>query len=179
MLKLKLQYLATWCEALTHWKRPWCWERLKAGEGDDRRWTQWTWIWVSSGSWWWTGKPGMLQSWRAGVAKSQTRLSDWTEFKTPAGVGAFLKVVWESHTALDYHPVLACSITFLFLLPWVLRTGKKLTFLNITHKAQSVQGVGNNFNNNCKLMTEVVIKLEWNLPISHLTFSFFHSENLP
>ena len=36
MLKLKLQYLTTWCEELTHWKRPWCWERLKAGEeGDD------------------------------------------------------------------------------------------------------------------------------------------------
>ena len=39
MLKLKLQYLATWCEELTHWKRPWYWERLKAGgEGDDRGW---------------------------------------------------------------------------------------------------------------------------------------------
>ena len=38
MLKLKFQYLATWCEEMTHWKRPWCWERLKAGgEGDDRR----------------------------------------------------------------------------------------------------------------------------------------------
>jgi len=62
--------LATWCEKLTHLKRPWCWERLKAGgEGDDRRWdgwmaspTQWTWVWVSSRSWWWTGKPGVLQS---------------------------------------------------------------------------------------------------------------------
>ena len=51
-------------------KRPWCWERLKAGgEGDDRAWdgwialpTQWTWVWASSGRWWWTGKPGMLQS---------------------------------------------------------------------------------------------------------------------
>ena len=61
--------LATWCEELTHWKRPWCWERLKAGgEGDGRGWdgrmtslTQWTWAWVNSGSWWWTGKPGMLQ----------------------------------------------------------------------------------------------------------------------
>ena len=31
MLKLKLQYLATWCKELTHWKRPWCWERLRAG----------------------------------------------------------------------------------------------------------------------------------------------------
>ena len=62
--------LATWCEELTHWKRPWCWERLKAGgEGDDRRWdgwmtspTQWIWVWVNSGSWWWTGKPGVQQS---------------------------------------------------------------------------------------------------------------------
>ena len=70
MLKLKLQYLATWCEELTHLKRPWCWERLGAGgEGDDRGWdgwmaslTQWTWVWVNSGSWWWTGRPGMLQS---------------------------------------------------------------------------------------------------------------------
>ena len=61
--------LATWCKELTHLKRPWCWEKLKAGgEGDDRGWdswmaspTQWTWIWVSSGSWWWTGKPGVLQ----------------------------------------------------------------------------------------------------------------------
>ena len=36
MLKLKLQYLVTWCEALTYWKRPWCWQRLKAGgEGDN------------------------------------------------------------------------------------------------------------------------------------------------
>ena len=56
-------------EELTHWKRPWCWERLKAGgEGDDRKWdgwmaslTQWTWVWASSGIWWWTGRPGVLQ----------------------------------------------------------------------------------------------------------------------
>ena len=62
--------LAIWCEELTHWKKPWCWERLKAGvEGDDRGWdgwmaspTQWTWVWASSRSWWWTGKPGLLQS---------------------------------------------------------------------------------------------------------------------
>jgi len=61
--------LATWCEELTHWKRPWCWERLKMrGERDDRGWdswmaslTQWTWVWASS-RWWRTGKPGVLQS---------------------------------------------------------------------------------------------------------------------
>ena len=60
--------LATSCEELTHLKRPWCWERLRAGgEGNDRGWdgwvaslTWWTQVWVSSGSWWWTGKPGLL-----------------------------------------------------------------------------------------------------------------------
>ena len=61
--------LATRCEEPSHWKRPWCWERLKAGEGDDREWDgwmtslkRWAWVWVSSRSWWWTGKPGVLQS---------------------------------------------------------------------------------------------------------------------
>ena len=50
--------------------RPWCWERLKAGgEGDNREWdswraspTRWTWVWVGSRNWWWTVKPGVLQS---------------------------------------------------------------------------------------------------------------------
>ena len=72
--------LAIWCEEVTHWKRPCCWERMKAeGEEDDRGWTcclasatQWTWIWASSGSWWWTGKPGMPQSMR-----SQRVEHDW------------------------------------------------------------------------------------------------------
>ena len=61
--------LATWCEELTHWKRPWCWERLRAGgEVDDRGWdgwmaspNQWTWVWVNSRSWWWTGRPSVLR----------------------------------------------------------------------------------------------------------------------
>ena len=71
MLKLKVQYLATWCEELTHLKRPWCWERLRAGgKGDDRGWdgwmaspTQWTWVWVNSESWWWTGRPACCSLW--------------------------------------------------------------------------------------------------------------------
>ena len=62
--------LTTWCEELVHLKRLWCWERLRAGvEGDNRRWDGWrpwptrsTWVWASSGSWWWTGRPGVLQS---------------------------------------------------------------------------------------------------------------------
>ena len=61
--------LATSCEELTHWKRPWCWEGLgTGGEGDDRGWdgwmaslTRWAWVWVNSGSLWWTGRPGMLR----------------------------------------------------------------------------------------------------------------------
>ena len=61
--------LATSCKELTHWKRLWCWEGLGAGrEGNDRGWdgwmaspTRWTWVWVNSGSWWWTGKPGVLR----------------------------------------------------------------------------------------------------------------------
>ena len=60
----------TWCKELTYWKRPWSWERLKAGgEGDNRGWDgwmapliQWKWVWINSGSWWWTGRPGELQS---------------------------------------------------------------------------------------------------------------------
>ena len=62
--------LGTWCEELTHLKRHWCWERLKAGaEWHDRGWdgwmalpTQWAWVWVSSGCQWWTGKPDVLRS---------------------------------------------------------------------------------------------------------------------
>ena len=57
------------CKELPHWKRLWCWEGLGAGGGgDDRGWdgwmaslTRWTWVWVNSGSWWWTGRPGVLQ----------------------------------------------------------------------------------------------------------------------
>ena len=68
------------CEELTHWKRLWCWEGLGAGgEGDDRGWdgwmaspTRWTWVWVNSGRWWWTGRPGVL--WFMG---SQRVRHDW------------------------------------------------------------------------------------------------------
>ena len=82
--------LATWCEELTHWKRPWCWERLRAGgEGDDRGWdgwmaspTQWTCVWVDSGSWWWTGRPGMLQFMGSQrVRHNWATELNWTEYR--------------------------------------------------------------------------------------------------
>ena len=87
MLKLKLQYfLATSCEELTHRKRPWYWEGLGAGgEGDDRGWggwiaslTWWTWVWVNSGSWWWTGRPGVLRFMGSKESDTPERLN-WTE----------------------------------------------------------------------------------------------------
>ena len=79
--------LATWCEELTHWKRPWCWEKLKArGEGDDRGWDcwmasliRWTWVWASSRRWWWTGKPGVLQSMGNRVGHDWVTELNWTE----------------------------------------------------------------------------------------------------
>ena len=74
--------LATWWEELTHLKRHWCWERLRAGgEGDDRGWdgwmaspTHWTCVWVDSGSWWWTGRPGVLQFLGTGAV---LRVAEW------------------------------------------------------------------------------------------------------
>ena len=80
----------TWWEELTHWTRPWCWERLKAGgERADRGWdgwmassTQWKWIWASSVRWWWTGKPGVLQS----MGLKELNLNWWTQY------GVFSKI---------------------------------------------------------------------------------------
>ena len=78
--------LATWCEELTHLKRHWCWEWLKVGEeGDDggwdgwiTSWTQWTWVWVNSRSWWWTGSPGMLHGFTKVRHNWATELN-WTD----------------------------------------------------------------------------------------------------
>ena len=77
--------LATWCEELTHLKRPWCWERSKVGgEGDDRGWDGW----MASLTQWTLSLSELREmvmdreAWRAaihGVAKIRTRLSDWTE----------------------------------------------------------------------------------------------------
>ena len=69
MLKLKLQYIGHLMRRVDSLKRLWCWEGLRArGEGDDRGWdgwmaslTRWTWVSVNSGSWWWTGRPGVLR----------------------------------------------------------------------------------------------------------------------
>ena len=96
--------LATSCEELTHWKRLWYWEGLGAGgEGDDRGWdgwmaslTPWTWVWVNSGSLWWTGRPGML--WFMGLQRVghdwATELN-WTERQKKNQV--YLTLILEYH----------------------------------------------------------------------------------
>ena len=117
MLKLKLQYFGHLMRRgdsfyfilflfiylfffeLTHFKRHWCWERLRSGgEGDNRGWdgymaslTQWTWVWVNSGSWWWTGRPGVLQF---TGSQSWTRLSNWTQLNW-TDKGCKWTVMWE------------------------------------------------------------------------------------
>ena len=120
--------LATWCEELTHLKRPWCWERLRAGgEGDERGWdgwmawpTQWTWVWVDSRSWWWTGRPGVLQfmgSQKVGHAEQLNCLTDRQFNWFPTHTSTFLKssyiIGWLFDTAVWY--------TGKLLREWILR----------------------------------------------------------
>ena len=102
MVKLKLQYFVH----LIHLKRPQCWERCKAGgEGDNRGWygcmaslTQWAWVWVNSGSWWWTGNPSMLQ-----YMESQRVGHDWTtELSWTEYLCSQCYLIWVTYA---YHPL--------------------------------------------------------------------------
>ena len=101
--------LAISCEELTHWKRSWFWEGLGAGgEGNDRGWdgrtaspTRWTWVWVNSGSWWWTGMPGVLRFMGSQRVWMTERLK-WTELVMKGlhlySVAAGLKIQMIVHT---------------------------------------------------------------------------------
>ena len=107
--------LTTSCEELTHWKRLWCWEGLGAGgEGDDRGWdgwmaspTRWTWVWVNSGSWWWTGRPGKLR-----FMGSQRVGHDWaTELN-------WIYTVYPHTSAFPFFLCL-CNLFFSSFLSWL------------------------------------------------------------
>ena len=89
MLKLKLQYFGYFWGRLTHWKRPWCWERWKAGEeGDNRGWAGW----MATPTQWHEFEQALgfgdghgREAWHAaihGVTKSRTLLSNWTDCLT-------------------------------------------------------------------------------------------------
>ena len=96
--------LATSWEELTHWKRPWCWEELGAGgEREDRGWddwmaslTRWTWVWVNSGSWWWTGGLVSCGSWGH-------KESDMTELPNWLIMSSKIKRFWLVKTHDKYH----------------------------------------------------------------------------
>ena len=87
-----------WC-----WKRLWCWEGLGArGEGDNRGWdgwmaslTRWTWVWVNSGNWWWTGRPGMLR-----FMGSQRVGHDWSNAAAACVIFPFISIPQSSHLRL-------------------------------------------------------------------------------
>ena len=107
--------LATWCEELIHLKRPWCWERLKAGrKGNDRGWDDcmvsqpwWTWVWPSSGQWGKTGKLGVLQS-----MESERFRHDWaTERKIIIFKKIKIKMNRYSISKLSQHSVKFSSVT--------------------------------------------------------------------
>ena len=117
--------LATSCKELTHWKRPWYWEGLGArGEGDDRGWDGWmasltwcTWVWVNSGSWWWTGRPGVLQFMGS---QSQMQLSDWTELNDKSLLESFVNKQKKPYAWLSRFIVMVshiCSVVY-FLISW-------------------------------------------------------------
>ena len=122
MLKLKLQYfghLVQRVDSFQWWKRLWGWQKLGAGgEGDNRGWdgwmtspTWWTWVWVNSGSWWWTGRPGVL------LFMGLQRVRHWTEL-----------------TAFTIYFLLRVKFLFIYFLisrygPFCLKERDPLTFL--------------------------------------------------
>ena len=129
--------LATWCKEQTHWKRPWCWERLKeGGEGDDRGWDswlaspiRWTWVWASSGSQWWTGKPGVLHPWGRKESDTTEQLN-WTKLNWTECRAFLINLQWPARDSLssNHHP------------PYLINWGKKfLVQLNIKKLLEASQ----------------------------------------
>ena len=89
ILKLKLQYFGHLIWRVDSLERPWCWEGSGAGgEGDDRGWGGWmasptrcTWVWVNSGSWWWTERPGVLHFMGSQIVGHDEPVN-WTELNS-------------------------------------------------------------------------------------------------
>ena len=144
MLKLKLQYLATSWEELTHLKRSWCWEGLWiGGEGDNRGWngwmaspTRWTWVWVNSGSCWWTRSPGVL--WFMSLQRVD---HDWATELNWRVVSSF----WNSCFPPNYQTVL-CTSTLMkpssqvgLEMEWSLSSSRPQLFLSAVWNSSALQ----------------------------------------
>ena len=124
--------LATWFKEVTHLKRPWYWERMKAGEeGDDRGWdgwmaslTQWRCVWVNSESWWWTGKPGVLQSTGSQrVGHDWATELNWTEAEMRQGEQESKPVSWLQQILVPVPPQAWLFPVFeFFKISWLLIT---------------------------------------------------------
>ena len=87
MLKLKLQYFGHLMWRADSFEKTLMLGKIEGRRrGDDRGWdgwmaspTQWTWVWVNSGSWWWTGRPGVLRFMGSQRVRHNwtTKLTDW------------------------------------------------------------------------------------------------------
>ena len=116
ILKLKLQYFGHFMRRVDSLERLWCWEGLGAGgEEDDRGWdgwmaslTRWTWVWVNSGSWWWTGRPGVLR-----FMGSQRVGHDWATDLIWSDVFGSVNGVFEQ--VFEFYWIWACAFTWNFL----------------------------------------------------------------
>jgi len=121
---------------MTHLKRPWCWERLRAGgEGDDRgcsSWmaspTQWTWVWVDSGSWWWTGRPGVMRFMGSQrVRHNWATELNWTGTELKNGRRHSQGNNWQR---IQFSSVQSLSRVQLFATPWVAARQASLSITN-------------------------------------------------
>ena len=137
MLKLKLQYFGHLIQRTDSLKRPWSWERLKmGGEGDDRRWdgwmaspTQWTWIWADSGSWWWTGRPGVLQS----MGLQRVRRDLVTELNWTLGQHCLPRCDSKQSNPKDWHSIHKVVHTGIFQRSWMNKLWKSFSSFSLLY----------------------------------------------
>ena len=135
---------ATWCKELTHWKRSWCWKRLRAGgEGGSRGWdgwmaspTQWTWVWTNLGRLWRTGNPSVLQ-----FMGSQRLGHNWVTFTY-----LYIHVHWIGDAIQPSHPLLPPTFAFNLsqhqsLFQWVCSLHQIAKVLELQLQHQSFQWI--------------------------------------
>ena len=133
--KLKLQYFGHLMQRVDSLEKTWCWEGLGAGgEGEDRGWdgwmaspTRWTWVWVNSGGWWWTGRPGVLRfmGWQRVGHDWATELN-WTEC-------IYVDATFSTHYTLSFPHCVHKSILYICIFILSLQTGSSIPFFYIPY----------------------------------------------